>query len=178
MEIKKKVKATFKPELVPPECGGDIDDYEKGLHDLMKLVGSMSSAMKQVSGHGIVYIIGKRMGHDAGKFSEKTDKLEDALQELSKILGPEFFFEMWKPADQEKYTLEEDGKTTVKLVFRDCMVRQSLRRTGMDMKGPLCYLFHGYVVGAIEEIMDIKGGLDIDHVGPNACLKTLKLEGP
>ena len=31
------------------------------------------------------------------------------------------------------------------------------------------------MVGAVEEVMDIKGKLDIDHVGPNAYLKTLTI---
>ena len=32
---------------------------------------------------------------------EKTDDLEKAMQELSEILGVEFYFDMWKPAGQE-----------------------------------------------------------------------------
>jgi predicted hydrocarbon binding protein len=177
MELE-EIRGTFKPELIPPECGGEIDDYEEALHVLMKFVGSMASALEQVSGRGanaIVYQAGKRMGHDAGKLMEKTDNLENAMQELSQILGKEFFFEMWKPSSQESFTIERSGETEVKLLFRDCVVRQTLRRTGLPQKGPLCYLLYGYMVGAVEEVMDIKGKLDIDHVGPNACLKTLTI---
>lgn len=174
-----EIKGTFKPEMIPEECGGDIDDYEEALHVLMKFVGSMSSALEQVSGRGanaIVYQAGKRMGHEAGKLVEKTDDLEKALQELSKILGMEFYFEMWKPSNQDNYITENNGETVVKLLFMDCVVRQTLRRTGLPQKGPLCYLLYGYTVGAVEEVMDIKGKLDIDHVGPNACLKTLTIK--
>jgi predicted hydrocarbon binding protein len=174
-----EVKGTFKPEMIPKECGGDIDDYEESLHVLMKFVGSMSSALEQVSGRGanaIVYQAGKRMGHEAGKLVEKTDNLEKALQELSEILGMEFYFEKWKPSDQDKYITEKNGETVIKLLFMDCVVRQTLRRTGLPQKGPLCYLLYGYTVGAVEEVMDIKGKLDIDHVGPNACLKTLTIK--
>jgi len=116
------------------------------------------------------------MGHEAGKMVEKTDDLEKAMQELSEILGVEFFFDMWKPADQTEYTVENGNETVVKLIFRDCVVRQTLRRTGLPQKGPLCYLLYGYTVGAVEEVMGIKGKLDIDHVGPNACLKTLTIK--
>lgn len=180
MELElKEVKGTFKPELIPAECSGDINDYEEALHVLMKFVGSMASALEQVSGRGanaIVYAAGRRMGHDAGKLVEKTDDLEKAMHELSNILGNEFYFEMWKPSDQENYTIERNGETEVKLLFRDCVMRQTLRRTGLPQKGPLCYLLYGYMVGAIEEVMKIKGKLDIDHVGPNACLKTLTIK--
>lgn len=174
-----EVRGTFKPELIPAECGGDIDDYEEALHVLMKFVGSMASALEQVSGRGanaIVYQAGKRMGHDAGKLMEKTDNLEKAMQELSEILGIEFYFEMWKPSGQDGYTVERGDETEVKLLFMDCVVRQTLRRTGLPQKGPLCYLLYGYMVGAVEEVMDIKGKLDIDHVGSNACLKTLTIK--
>lgn len=174
-----EIRGTFKPELIPAECGGDINDYEEALHVLMKFVGSMASALEQVSGRGanaIVYQAGKRMGHDAGKLMEKTDNLEKALVELGEILGIEFYFEMWKPSGQDGYTVERGNETEVKLLFMDCVVRQTLRRTGLQQKGPLCYLLYGYMVGAVEEVMDIKGKLDIDHVGSNACLKTLTIK--
>ena len=170
---------TFKPELIPKECGGNLDDYEEALHVLMKFVGEMASALEQVSGRGanaIVYQAGKRMGHEAGKLMEKTDDLETAMHELSEILGQEFYFEMWKPSGQDSYTVERGNETEVKLLFMDCVVRQTLRRTGLPQKGPLCYLLYGYMVGAVEEVMDIRGKLDIDHVGPNACLKTLTIK--
>ncbi len=170
---------TFKPELIPKECGGNLDDYEEALHVLMKFVGEMASALEQVSGRGanaIVYQAGKRMGHEAGKLMEKTDDLETAMHELSEILGQEFYFEMWKPSGQDSYTVERSNETEVKLLFMDCVVRQTLRRTGLPQKGPLCYLLYGYMVGAVEEVMDIRGKLDIDHVGPNACLKTLTIK--
>ncbi len=174
-----EVRGNFRPEVIPSKTGGNIDDYEEALHVLMKFMGSMSSALEQVSGRGanaIVYQAGKRMGHEAGKLAEKTDDLENAMQELSNILGQEFYFEMWKPSSQEGYTVERGDETEVKLLFMDCVVRQTLRRTGLPQKGPLCYLLYGYMVGAVEEVMDIRGKLDIDHVGPNACLKTLTIK--
>lgn len=174
-----EIRGTFKPELIPAATGGNIDDYEKALHTLMKFVGSMSSALEQVSGRGanaIVYQAGKRMGHEASKLMEKTDDLEKAMGELSEVLGQEFYFEMWKPSSQDNYTVERGDETEVKLLFMDCVVRQTLRRTGLPQKGPLCYLLYGYIVGAVEEVMDIRGKLDIDHVGPNACLKTLTIK--
>jgi len=93
MEIE-DIRGNFKPELIPKETGGDIDDYEEALHVLMKFIGSMSSALEQVSGRGanaIVYQAGKRMGHEAGKLMEKTDDVEKALWEMGDVLGKEFY---------------------------------------------------------------------------------------
>jgi predicted hydrocarbon binding protein len=131
------VRGTFKPELIPKESGGNIDDYEDALHVLMKFMGSMSSALEQVSGRGanaIVYQAGKRMGHDAAKMMEKTDNLEQALDEMGEVLGTEFYYEKWKPAGQEGYTVEKGDETVIKLLFMDCVVRQTLRRTGLHKK--------------------------------------------
>lgn len=170
---------TFKPELIPKETGGNLDDYEDALHVLMKFMGSMSSALEQVSGRGanaIVYQAGKRMGHESAKMMDKTEDLEKALYELSEVLGEEFYFIKWKPDAQDSYVVQKDNQVTVKLLFMDCVVRQTLRRTGLPQKGPLCYLLYGYMVGAVEEVMDLKAKVDIDHVGPNACLKTLTIK--
>ncbi len=170
---------TFKPELIPKETGGNLDDYEDALHVLRKFMGSMSSALEQVSGRGanaIVYQAGKRMGHESAKMMEKTDDLEKALYEMGEVLGHEFYYVKWKPEAQNSYVIQKDNEVTVKLLFMDCVVRQTLRRTGLPQKGPLCYLLYGYMVGAVEEVMDLKAKVDIDHVGPNACLKTLTIK--
>ena len=113
MEIE-EIRGDFKPELIPVETQGDIDDYEEALHVLMKFIGSMSSALEQVSGRGanaIVYQAGRRMGHEAGKLMEKTDNVEKALGEMGDVLGKEFYFEMWKPAGQDSFTVERGSET-------------------------------------------------------------------
>ena len=69
-------------------------------------------------------------------------------------MGIEFYFEMWKPTNQEGYAIEKGNETVVQLLFMDCVVRQTLRRTGLSQKGPLCYLLYGYMVGAVEEVME------------------------
>jgi hypothetical protein len=69
----------------------------------------------------------------------------------------------------------KNGETFIYLVFRDCLVRQTLHREGMAQKGPLCQSLYGYMVGAVEEIAGKRGKLEIVHVGPNTCLKKLIL---
>ena len=170
----KEVLGDFKPELIPDECGGGIDDYEEALHVLMKFVGSMSSALEQVSGRGanaIVYQAGKRMGHEAGKMVEKTDDLEKAMQELSEILGVEFFFDMWKPADQTEYTIEKGNETVVKLIFSDCVVRQTLRRTGLPQKGPFVIFYMDIQLVLLKRSWELKENLISIMSGPMHVLK-------
>jgi predicted hydrocarbon binding protein len=63
------------------------------------------------------------------------------------------------------------------LVFRDCMIRQSLLRFGHPQQGSLCNMMYGFFAGALETIMGKKATLEIRHAGENACLKMLTVEG-
>ncbi len=76
------------------------------------------------------------MGHETAKYFPKTDNVEKALKELSEILGRQYNFELYKPKDKDSYIITENGETFIYLVFRDCLVRQTLRREGMAQKGP------------------------------------------
>ena len=106
-------------------------------------------------------------------------------RKFPEIVKPHFFTELeqpgpvlkvWKPEDEETFIIEENGETFIYLVFHDCIVRQTLRRNGLEQGGPLCQTLYGYVVGAIEEITGRKARLEIVHTGPNACLKKLILK--
>jgi len=59
------------------------------------------------------------------------------------------------------------------LVFRDCMIRQSLFRFGHAQKGSLCNMMFGFFAGALQNVMDRESILEIVHSGENACYKRL-----
>ncbi len=59
------------------------------------------------------------------------------------------------------------------LVFRDCMIRQSLFMFGHHQKGSVCTMMFGFFAGALEMIMGRQSTLDIVHAGENACYKKL-----
>jgi predicted hydrocarbon binding protein len=167
-----------KPEELPLHCEGNIHDYEEALHGLMVLNAMIIRSLEEIARGGanaVVYRAGMKLGHETGKYFPKTDNVEKALKELSEILGKQYNFELWKPKGKDSYIITENGETFIYLVFRDCLVRQTLRREGMPQKGPLCQSLYGYMVGAMEEITGKRGKLEIVHVGPNTCLKKLIL---
>jgi len=167
-----------KPEELPLHCEGNIYDYEESLHGLMVLNATIIRSLEEIARGGanaVVYRAGLKMGHETGKYFPKTDNVEKALNELSEILGKQYNFELYKPKDKASYIITENGETFIYLVFRDCLVRQTLRREGMSQKGPLCQSLYGYMVGAVEEITGRRGKLEIVHTGPNTCLKKLIL---
>ena len=62
------------------------------------------------------------------------------------------------------------------LVFRDCMIRQSLFLFGHAQRGSLCNMMYGFFAGALENIMGRQSRLEILHAGENACYKRLTIE--
>ena len=57
------------------------------------------------------------------------------------------------------------------------MVRNALFRYAHEQKQSLCYMAHGVFAGAMEKVMPgFSVDLEIDHAGPNACLKRMTWE--
>ncbi len=169
----------YRPEEIPLECSPRPKEMEQTLHGVMKLNGLVIRSLEEIAGRGanaVTYRAGKKFGHEVAKYFQKREDVEGALHELSDLLRGQYSFEVWKPEDKETFIIEENGETFIYLVFHDCIVRQTLRRNGLDQGGPLCQTLFGYVVGAIEEITGRKAKLEIVHTGPNACLKKLVLK--
>ncbi|NLZ29194.1 MAG: L-2-amino-thiazoline-4-carboxylic acid hydrolase [Methanomicrobiales archaeon] len=169
----------YRPEEIPLECTPGPKEMEQTLHGVMKLNGLIIRSLEEIAGRGanaVTYRAGKKFGHEIAKYFQKREDVEGALRELSDLLRGQYTFEIWKPEDEETFIIEENGETFIYLVFHDCIVRQTLRRNGLEQGGPLCQTLYGYVVGAIEEITGRKARLEIVHTGPNACLKKLILK--
>lgn len=167
-----------KSEELPLHCEGKIYDFEEVLHGLMFLNSVIIKSLEEIARGGanaVVYQAGLKLGHKTARYLSNTEDIEKALRELSTLLGRQYNFELWKPKGKDSYINTENGETFIYLVFRDCLVRQTLRREGMPQKGPLCQSLYGYLVGAVEEITGKKGKLEIVHAGTNACLKKLIL---
>ena len=174
-----KTGTVFRAEDVPMSCSPSAKEMEQTLHGVMKMNGLIIKSLEEIAGRGanaVTYRAGKKFGHEVAKYFRKNEDIEEALRELSYILHGQYTFELWKPEDKENYVVTENGETFIYLVFHDCIVRQTLRRNGMEQGGPLCQTLYGYVVGAIEEITGRRAKLEIVHTGPNACLKKLILK--
>lgn len=129
--------------------------------------------------NAMAFVAGKKLGSRFAADSPKTKDLETALDHVRKVLHDNdclWHFETWKPKSQaDMVTATKDG-LEISVVFRDCMIRQSLFRYGHVQKGSLCYMMYGFFSGALEAIMGCKSELDVVHAGQNACLKRLKIK--
>lgn len=149
------------------------------LQDAMVFLGAIASGTEQAIGesaNSISYLAGVNLGKKMSEGVPHTGDIRQALESTRDVLLKNdylWLFEPFKTHDQETVVLESEEGTQVMLVFRDCMIRQSLFRFGHAQKGSLCNMMFGFFAGALQNIMGRESSLEIVHAGENACYKKL-----
>jgi predicted hydrocarbon binding protein len=161
----------------------EILNKRRTLQETMNFMAALSAGIEPVLGRGansMTMSAGRNLGRKFSAAARQTDDLLEAVEEVRKMLVANsclWGFEPFKPQGQEEYITKNDrGERQMLLVFRDCMIRQSLLRFGHPQKGSLCNMMYGFFAGALEAIMGKKATLEIRHAGENACLKVLTVE--
>jgi len=154
-------------------------DPRLALQETMIFLGAIASGMEEAIGesaNSISYLAGKNLGKNLSNKITKTHDVEQALEATRKVLvenGFLWLFEPFQMHDQPTMVQETPDGKEITLVFRDCMIRQSLFRFGHCQKGSLCTMMNGFFAGALENIMGTDSALEIIHAGENACMKKL-----
>ena len=149
------------------------------LQDAMVFLGAIASGTEQAIGesaNSISYLAGVNLGKRLSEGVAHTGDIEEALKSTREVLEKNdylWLFEPFKTHGQESIVQESADGTQVMLVFRDCMIRQSLFRFGHTQKGSLCNMMYGFFAGALQNIMGRESSLEIIHAGENACYKKL-----
>lgn len=149
------------------------------LQDAMVFLGAIASGTEQAIGesaNSISYLAGVNLGKKLSAGIPHTHDIQEALDFTREVLENNdylWLFEPFKTHDQESLVQENEEGTQVMLVFRDCMIRQSLFRFGHIQKGSLCNMMYGFFAGALQNIMGRESSLEIVHAGENACYKKL-----
>ena len=158
----------------------EILKKRRTLQETMNFMAALSAGIEPILGRGansMTMSAGRNLGRKFSETATKTDDLLAAVEEVRRVLGENhclWGFEPFKPKGQtELITINDDGELQMMLVFRDCMIRQSLFRFGHPQQGSLCNMMYGFFAGALENIMGKKAKLEITHAGENACLKVL-----
>jgi predicted hydrocarbon binding protein len=121
-------------------------------------------------------VAGEKLGMRFSASAPKTDDIGRALDEVRLVLAENkclWSFEMFKPKQETELVKSSAAGDEVMLVFRDCMIRQSLFMFGHHQKGSLCNMMYGFFAGALKNIMGRSSQLEIIHAGQNACYKRL-----
>ena len=165
--------------------GDALVQKRRELQEAMNFLAALASGMEQVVGRGATgmsFVAGRSLGKRFAQGARKTTDLLEALEEVRRVLAANhcaWGFEVFNPkAKPEVVTQSADGGLELMLVFRDCMIRQSLFRFGHAQQGSLCTMMYGFFSGALEAITGRRAELDIVHAGENACLKRLRLRAP
>lgn len=163
----------------PLAATADFAAKRAKLQQAMIFLGAIASGMEQAVGESasnISYLAGKNLGGKLSEGVEKTKDLERALSATRNVLLKNnylWMFETFKPHDRPELVQKVDGGSEVMLVFRDCMIRQSLFRFGHAQKGSLCNMMFGFFAGALQNIMSRESTLEVVYAGQNACYKRL-----
>jgi len=154
----------------------------QNVQGMMVFLSSVSEGLEEILGRGaggITFRAGKQTGLKREVKQAEGDDLLKALDlvwdEMCEI-GMRWAFEPYKKQAEPELITRENGKTHLKLVFRNCMVRCSLFRYGHPQRLSLCMMNHGLFCGLLEQIHGGKANLEIIHAGENACLKLLTVE--
>jgi len=157
----------------------EMHNQRLALQDAMVFLGAIASGTEQAIGESanrISYLAGVNLGKKLSEGVPRTTDIERALNATREVLEQNdylWLFETFKSHDQKSCFQEGEDGTEVMLVFRDCMIRQSLFRFGHSQKGSLCNMMYGFFAGALQNIMGRESSLEIVHAGENACLKKL-----
>lgn len=157
----------------------DTHRQRLALQDAMVFLGAISSGTEQAIGESassISYLAGVNLGKKLSEGVPHTDDVQEALEYTREVLVKNdylWLFEPFKTHDQQEMVRQSAEGTEVTLVFRDCMIRQSLFRFGHAQKGSLCNMMYGFFAGALQNIMGQDSSLEIIHAGENACFKKL-----
>jgi len=157
----------------------ETNNQRLALQDAMVFLGAIASGTEQAIGesaNNIAYLAGVNLGKKMSEGVTHTSDVLQALDSTREVLEKNdylWLFEPFKTHDQEAVVRENEEGTEVMLVFRDCMIRQSLFRFGHIQKGSLCNMMYGFFAGALQNIMGQESSLEIVHAGENACYKKL-----
>jgi len=157
----------------------NLQDERLMLQEAMNFLGAIASGIEAAVGdpaNSISYVAGEKLGMRFSEDAPKTEDLGTALDEVRRVLQENnclWHFEMFKPTVQSELVEHSEAGEEVMLVFRDCMIRQSLFMFGHHQKGSLCNMMFGFFSGALKNIMGRSSQLEIIHAGQNACYKRL-----
>lgn len=158
-----------------------FQEARSNLQECMSFLGALAGGIEEAVGptaNSITYVAGKALGKRFSEAAERTDDIERALVLVRQVLETNhclWGFETFKPKAQPTLVTRSGEREEVMLVFRDCMIRQSLFLYGHAQKGSLCNMMYGFFAGALETIMGCQSNLEIVHAGENACYKRLTI---
>ncbi len=153
------------------------DQQAKLLSSALSLLTTLNNGIEDLLGRGskgLIFQTGVEEGKKNGMNLPKSDNIEDAIATVNEAFDGVWNVELFKEKGQEDFIYQDEkGLPSAKIVIRECPIRQAVLSHGMQQGGPICYLTNGNLCGMLSDIMDKKVGMEIEHTGPNSCLKKI-----
>lgn len=153
------------------------DQQAKLLSSALSLLAVLNNGIEDMLGRGskgLIFNTGMEEGRAIGKNIAKTDSLEEAVASVNEAFSGVWNIELFKEKGQEEVIFQDAmGHPSAKIVIRECPIRQAVLSHGLKQGGPICYLTNGNLCGILSEITEKKVGMEIEHTGPNSCLKRI-----
>ncbi len=144
--------------------------------------GALAHGAEKNIGQGtnsVCFLAGKRLAREAVADSETTSDPVQALKIVTRALANRGI--IWEGEEflgDRAALIEEEGATKkMRVIFRTCMVRNTLFTYAREQKESLCYMAHGIFAGAMEKVMPgctVK--LEIIQACPEACIEEMVWE--
>ena len=144
----------------PEELDLTLEDHDKALHEISFLLHNMTGTVSELVGRAtrtVALSAGREAAHKMTAFGETTEPHEVIKAVIQKLSGGFHLEARWEGED-------------LILTFQHCIIRELSRKAELDLGGPLCTMFHGYVNGIIAELTKKGVRFKIESVGKEQCV--------
>lgn len=174
---------SYKPELIiscfctlSEEMDPNSNRESNRVDAYLSLLTTINNGIDDLLGaasRGLIFTTGVQEGRRIAIDFPKGKTLQNALAILNEAYEGVWSIELYRTDGQSQFFLDELGQPSFKVIVRDCPIRAAVSEKNMEQCGPICYLTNGYLCGMLEEILDEKVGMEIEHAGPLACRKRI-----
>jgi predicted hydrocarbon binding protein len=153
----------------------------KHLQGLMLFLASIANGVEELVGRGapgVTFRAGRNVAMKATVVTKEQDLLKaiEAVAGEMENMGMRWDVEIYKKESEQDYIHHDEEADTVKLVFRNCMVRSCQFHYGHPQKNSLCMLNHGLFCGLLQKIYGEFSEYEFIHSGENACIGSVKIK--
>lgn len=158
------------------EMDPSTDSEDNRVEAYLSLLTTINNGIEDLLGtgsRGLIFTAGVEGGRRIAERFPKGKTLQSAIEILNEAYDGVWSIELYRNDGESQFFLDDLGQPSFKVMVRDCPIRAAVTQKNMAQSGPMCFLTNGYLCGMLEEILDEKVGMEIEHAGPLACRKRI-----
>lgn len=144
------------------------------LAEVFSVVGLAAEGAIGPSASRVMYFSAKDLGIKEGRRLDHTDDMEQALRWVLNMEDGSWSVVFWKELGEEEIWSSDGKHAYLRILVKECLVRDVCMTCGIPIGGTHCYAVHGYWAGLLESIFSRKIDLYVEHAGFGSCLLSLR----